>query len=262
MAPNQKASGGAHFRATSVILLIVVTVSISGFFMGLRQTVSDTRDVHEMAAPSEESHAVTAFDEHAPLATQAVSYAHLSEVRRGPNAHWDNSFSKLKTTLTEEEKATLHEARQSRRAYEGAPPVVPHPVVQSNSLSCLLCHDKATRIGDRIAPAVSHEKYASCTQCHVEDSGVPLEWNTASYLKASTSRFEGVHNTDSGTRAYQGAPPTIPHRTWMRENCMSCHGDGGTSEILTSHPDRQSCTQCHAVDADLDQREFLKTVFP
>jgi cytochrome c-type protein NapB len=48
----------------------------------------------------------------------------------------------------------------------------------------------------------------------------------------------------------------------MRENCMSCHGEGGTSAIRTSHPDRQSCTQCHAPDAGYDQREFLKTTFP
>jgi hypothetical protein len=32
--------------------------------------------------------------------------------------------------------------------------------------------------------------------------------------------------------------------------------------IRTSHPDRQSCTQCHAPDAGYDQREFLKTTFP
>ena len=80
--------------------------------------------------------------------------------------------------------------------------------------------------------------------------------------KDRRAEFAGEQTTPAGARAYEGAPPTIPHRTLMRENCMSCHGEGGTSAIRTSHPDRQSCTQCHATDASYDQREFLKTTFP
>lgn len=267
MAPDNKARGKAHLRATSIVLMIAVTASVSGFFMGLRQTVSDTENVHALqaSAPADAHHA-TAFDAHASIVTQAVTYAELSEVRRSPNAQWENTFSKLRTELVDQpdaaDVAVQRARRQSRRAYEGAPPVVPHPIVQSDSESCVLCHKVATRIGDSIAPAMSHEAYTSCTQCHVTDSGLPIEWNTGRFAMDSNAEFEGKHQTTSGDRAYAGAPPTIPHRSWMRENCMSCHGSGGTSAIRTTHPERQSCTQCHAPDAGMDQREFLRVSFP
>ena len=265
MAPYKTAPGKTHVRATSIVLLIVVTASVSGFFMGLRGTVSDTEHVHVMATDHVATHS-TSFDHDPAAVIGAVTYEQLSEVSRGPNSMWENSFSKLNSDIgdlpSDVDVDAQRASRQARRAYEGAPPVVPHPVVQTDSTSCLLCHQEATRIGDRIAPAVSHRAYTSCTQCHVSDSGLPIEWNTGRFAMDSNSEFKGEHTTSAGTRAYEGAPPTIPHRTLMRENCMSCHGEGGTSAIRTSHPDRQSCTQCHAPDAGYDQREFLKTTFP
>jgi predicted CXXCH cytochrome family protein len=45
---------------------------------------------------------------------------------------------------------------------------------------------------------------------------------------------------------YDGAPPTIPHKVFMRENCGACHvGPGAREEILTTHPERTRCRQCH-----------------
>jgi cytochrome c-type protein NapB len=57
----------------------------------------------------------------------------------------------------------------------------------------------------------------------------------------------------SGVRAYTGAPPEIPHSTWMRETCLACHGGTGAEGLRTRHPQRQSCTQCHAPSAGLNQ---------
>jgi hypothetical protein len=54
-------------------------------------------------------------------------------------------------------------------------------------------------------------------------------------------------------RDYDGAPPTIPHPTLMRGECASCHGVFGADGIKTTHPWRQSCTQCHAMNAVNDQ---------
>jgi cytochrome c-type protein NapB len=49
-----------------------------------------------------------------------------------------------------------------------------------------------------------------------------------------------------GSRAHPGAPPVIPHKVFMRENCLSCHsGPGGREEIRTTHPERTRCMQCH-----------------
>jgi cytochrome c-type protein NapB len=252
-------------RATSIVLLVVITASVSGFFMGLRQTNSDTEHVHVMADDDVLAHD-TSCGHASSTTTEAVTYTQLSEVARGPNATWENAFSKLNADMVDLPKEIDVEvqraSRKARRAYEGAPPVVPHPIVQADSTSCLLCHEKPTRIGERIAPAMSHRAYASCTQCHVSDLGLPIEWNTGRFAIDSNSEFKGEHVTSAGIRAYEGAPPTIPHRTLMRENCMSCHGQGGTSAIRTSHPDRQSCTQCHAPNAGYDQRKFLDARFP
>jgi hypothetical protein len=57
-------------------------------------------------------------------------------------------------------------------------------------------------------------------------------------------------------RAYDGAPPTIPHHTWMRENCTSCHGLVTRPGTRTTHPWLTNCTQCHAPSAALDRVEF------
>jgi cytochrome c-type protein NapB len=43
----------------------------------------------------------------------------------------------------------------------------------------------------------------------------------------------------------------------MRQNCITCHGPGGTSAMRTSHPDRQNCLQCHATNAFADQGPAL-----
>jgi cytochrome c-type protein NapB len=54
----------------------------------------------------------------------------------------------------------------------------------------------------------------------------------------------------SGGRLHPLAPPTIPHKTFMRENCTACHsGAAAREEIRTSHPERTRCRQCHVAVA-------------
>jgi predicted CXXCH cytochrome family protein len=61
------------------------------------------------------------------------------------------------------------------------------------------------------------------------------------------SEYEGLaQDLTAGDRATPGAPPRIPHRTLMRENCVACHdGPGAREEARTSHPERWRCRQCH-----------------
>jgi cytochrome c-type protein NapB len=68
--------------------------------------------------------------------------------------------------------------------------------------------------------------------------------------------FVGSVSPSKGSRAWPQAPPTIPHPTFMRNDCMSCHGPNGLFGLRTPHPDRQSCFQCHVPEAGLDQRNF------
>jgi cytochrome c-type protein NapB len=39
----------------------------------------------------------------------------------------------------------------------------------------------------------------------------------------------------------------------MRSDCMSCHGYEGRLGIRTTHPWRNSCQQCHAPSAAMEQ---------
>ena len=133
--------------------------------------------------------------------------------------------------------------RTDRRAYDGAPPTIPHP---SFGMTCSACHDVLGQsvAGVGFAPASPHDATAiaghtqRCTQCHV--------FATTDDLFVA-SDFAGVRqDLHSGSRATPGAPPTIPHRIHMRENCAACHdGPGAREEIRTTHPERSRCRQCH-----------------
>ncbi|MFG0315693.1 MAG: cytochrome c3 family protein, partial [Planctomycetota bacterium JB042] len=112
----------------------------------------------------------------------------------------------------------------------------------------LACHGEGIAVGDRVAARIPHEPYASCLQCHVEAASSSLP----PFVLAASS-FEGVDAPFEGARAYPGAPPVLPHTTWMRSDCLSCHGPAGDFPMRTSHPERASCLQCHAPSASLDQ---------
>ena len=50
------------------------------------------------------------------------------------------------------------------------------------------------------------------------------------------------------------APSDIENgRGLYQANCLGCHGVNGKSGMQTSHPERVSCTQCHAPSAELNQ---------
>jgi cytochrome c-type protein NapB len=133
--------------------------------------------------------------------------------------------------------------RADRRAYDGAPPTIPHA---SFGMTCSACHNPLGQsvAGVGFAPASPHDgtdvtgRTQRCTQCHVFAT-------TDDVFVAS--EFAGLpQDLKAGGRATPGAPPTIPHRILMRENCLACHdGPGIREEIRTSHPERRRCRQCH-----------------
>lgn len=131
------------------------------------------------------------------------------------------------------------------RAFLGAPPPTPHSFTgQRDGVACLECHavhDRVEKEQQAIRP-VPHAEFTQCQQCHVDGSNetVPLFRENA---------FVGLADPGKGTRAHPLAPPTIPHKTFMRENCLSCHGPGGKQPIETPHPYRSQCQQCHVPEA-------------
>ena len=133
--------------------------------------------------------------------------------------------------------------RAERRAYDGAPPIIPH---DDFGASCGNCHTERGRSvsGVGFAPASPHvdTRYAGgtgrCRQCHV--------FQATDDLFVANS-YEGLpQDLAAGDRATPGAPPRIPHRVLMRENCAACHdGPGAREGIRTDHPERTRCRQCH-----------------
>jgi len=133
--------------------------------------------------------------------------------------------------------------RATRRAYDGAPPVIPHTPFQGE---CTTCHnDRGIEVaGVGFAPPSPHVRTAGlsllsrCNQCHVYRA-------TDSLFRPST--FTGFpQDLRAGTRQHEAAPPVLPHPVFMRENCQACHtGPAAREEIRTSHPERQNCRQCH-----------------
>jgi len=134
------------------------------------------------------------------------------------------------------------EQRAAGRAYDGAPPVIPHAIAGE----CSTCHDDdgSEIAGIGMAPASPHGEVAvsgalrRCRQCHVPSL-------TSELMVASV--FNGLpQGAWKGGRATPGAPPTIPHTLQLRENCLACHaGPASRVEIRTSHPERRRCRQCH-----------------
>lgn len=186
------------------------------------------------------------------------TYRGLRDAARGPNAQVHAAeFARLQAEvasapLNEESLLEASVRRRARRAYDGAPPTIPHPAGQQLMPACLACHEHGAYVDGRLARAMSHPRSDSCLQCHVvaidpRPSGArftgPVTENT----------FAGVFKGQAGGRAWLGAPPTVPHPPEMRGTCVSCHGPAGEAGLRSSHPERTSCLQCHALDHQAQQ---------
>jgi cytochrome c-type protein NapB len=147
-----------------------------------------------------------------------VNYLVLPESKRSLSTYYDN------------------------RAFPGAPPSIPHPLLSKEVFggeSCLQCHEKGgfTLQFNAFAPVTPHPEWVSCMQCHI----------------AKTSNNQFINTTwqkptppPLGTRALETAPNVIPHDLQNREHCLPCHaGPSAPTEIRVSHPDRVNCLQCH-----------------
>ena len=163
----------------------------------------------------------------------------------------------LQTPEKGNDKRTL-EVFYSRRAYPGAPPVIPHPVKNPagyGGKDCLSCHQSGgyTPEFQAYAPVVPHPELLSCRSCHV-----PAETNR---LFRDTD-WQTVAANPINQEALPGSPPPIPHTLHMRDNCLACHaGPGAVKEIRVTHPERVNCRQCHVLSEPVTdwQRQPLQT---
>ncbi|MEM8960499.1 MAG: nitrate reductase cytochrome c-type subunit [Acidobacteriota bacterium] len=133
--------------------------------------------------------------------------------------------------------------RAERRLFDGAPPVIPHT---NQGMACITCHNRQGMAVDGLgfAPPSPHEETAGmsalsyCQQCHVfQEPAEPFARNSFAGLRQDLRQ---------GRQLHEFAPPVIPHKVFMRENCQACHsGPAAREEIRTDHPERTPCQQCH-----------------
>lgn len=131
------------------------------------------------------------------------------------------------------------------RAFHGAPPSIPHAIVNDFKVGdkdCLKCHENGGYVVKfkAFTPVVPHPEKVNCKQCHVVENtkGLFKQTNSSSFLKPSVGNAE-----------FEGAPPIIPHQIQMHENCLACHaGPAAPVEIRVTHPERSNCRQCHVLN--------------
>lgn len=244
-----------------MICFVVVALTVTGFFIGLQSPMNPADASHKdrvikLQTSSDADSQRTLLD---GKVTAAASYDKMSEVIRKRSSAWNTSLTDLKLNfdplaevkITPEQKTFALALREQNRAFNGAPPTVPHPIDQHSTQTCMACHGEGIKTDSLRVSKMSHQFLDNCTQCHVE--------NNPGHMPASLFRensFVGLPAPTGGPRAFVGAPPMIPHSTWMRVECMSCHGLSGVQGIRSTHPWRTNCLQCHAPSSELDQIEI------
>jgi len=258
---------GSHKSILALLLLIVGVVSVSGFFMGMRQSMTDETDSSPWRSAETPNERLQGIYPEAPL------YKDIPSTKWKANKNWKNNLANLprkqleltpQEPLNESERAKVLAERAARRAYDGAPPTIPHAINYRDVQSCVVCHnqDANVLVGGIRTPAMSHHYMSSCTQCHALSEGLSIVVRSGTTGLVVENKFDGNKSSGKGSRAFEGAPPTIPHRIWLRQNCSSCHGVGMPDAIVTPHPQRSNCLQCHAQNASYDNREGVTLLTP
>lgn len=200
----------------------------------------------------------------------AATYSQMRQREAGPTSQWKPDLAQIPTDYDYQRCVSCHDPhssevqpnhadklrslakRATRRAFNGAPPVVPHAVERTEDAACFACHGQGARIGEHVANRMSHGPLSQCLQCHAAPPPKPF-----AQLNSETSNtFRGLPAPPAGERAFPSAPPVIPHSTWMREQCLSCHGLAGWPGLEVTHRWRTNCLQCHAPSAQLEQTHF------
>lgn len=239
----------SQLRGANLLIVAAVTTAVVGFFTGMHGTPEPvgyraaTADQVSSARPAPKQRDMESTRYAERRAAQSVALEALGRSARGVNDP---------VTLDAKAYAADVAKRAAGRAYDGAPPTIPHAVDQAGAPACLACHAEGVTVEGKLARPISHEPYPHCLQCHTTRENGQPGIERLPTMAAEESTFVGLRSPGAGPRAWAGAPPQMPHRSFMRERCASCHGVHSEG-VASSHPARQSCTQCHTPSASFDQ---------
>ncbi|MFT5328303.1 MAG: cytochrome c-type protein NapB [Planctomycetaceae bacterium] len=238
-------------KATRLIAFVLVSVAVAGYFTGLQAPMKASTSSPPRPVEPLETESTTRLEVGVIPATPYAGIAGATSERRRHTrlASLKSAIDPLaEISIALGDKPAAFDQREQNRSFNGAPPTIPHPVDQRSDASCVACHKEGAMTKSLRIPRMSHAFLANCTQCHVENN--PRHMTAFSFRE---NDFAGLVTPTEGPRAFSGAPPQIPHSTWMRSDCLSCHGHAGQQGIRTTHPWRKNCQQCHAPSASLDQ---------
>lgn len=156
------------------------------------------------------------------------------------------------TVITSQDSETVPQAERERRAelraFYTAPPIIPHNVTPRLNKDCRTCHAEIRELDKRTSVPTPHMQFHSCVQCHV-----PQHPPLGKLRERVETTWQGLDAPLGGSRAHAMAPPTVPHRTALREQCGACHRTDSPYELLRmSHPERVSCLQCHLLAGGIE----------
>lgn len=135
--------------------------------------------------------------------------------------------------------------REDLRLFYTAPPVIPHEVDDEVGDTCMMCHADVAELGDRVSVPTPHPQFTNCLQCHLTSHS-----HDGQEAAPIDSSWVGLEEPEDGVRITETAPPTIPHRLFLRDNCLSCHHPQHPRvEQRCDHPQRTNCRQCHIADS-------------
>ena len=148
--------------------------------------------------------------------------------------------------------AVQRQKRDDLRAFHTAPPVIPHEAYANDPAECAYCHSDIRDTPHGTTLITPHIEFHNCAQCHVRAAS-----HLGSPVITSGNSFQGLKTPYDGHRWSEVSPPTVPHRTALRENCLTCHASDSPYEHLrTPHPERSQCYQCHVAGSS----EFTVTL--
>lgn len=238
-------------NATILLAIVVTSLTVVGYFTGLQAPMKITARNSQRPNIHLRTDSTIAREVGIVPATHYSDMATITVARR-PRTQL-TSLKSVVEPLAEiqidpKEKLMALLQRQQNRAFNGAPPTIPHAIDQQSDASCAACHKEGALTKSLRIPRFSHTYLINCTQCHVESH--PRHMPAALFRE---NEFVGLPAPTAGPRAFIGAPPQIPHSTWMRSDCLSCHGCEARHGLRTTHPWRKNCHQCHTPSSTMEQ---------